>query len=134
MTPNALQDANEGHRRIACASLFYKSLISCSRCLDLCVLCREVEPVENHLKDMLQQLNGFLATKASEKAGICQGERTLLTSVDKSVLGSLFVHLCACRHCIQIGGFFCFVFVISRRRRGSSMYTDLLDQQMGGLL
>lgn len=98
--------------RIACASLFYRSLISCSRCLDLCVLCREVEPAENHLKEMLQQLNGFLATKPSEKGVVCQGERTLLASVEKSVLGSAFVHLCACHLCIQIVLFFFVLFFV----------------------
>uniref|UniRef100_A0AAQ5YQV9 Serine/threonine-protein kinase PLK n=1 Tax=Amphiprion ocellaris TaxID=80972 RepID=A0AAQ5YQV9_AMPOC len=36
--------------------------------------CREVEPSENHLKDMLQQLNSIIATKPSEKAVIRQEE------------------------------------------------------------
>lgn len=35
---------------------------------------REVEPAENHLKDMLQQLNSVMAAKPSEKATVCQGE------------------------------------------------------------
>uniref|UniRef100_A0AAQ6ADL7 Serine/threonine-protein kinase PLK n=1 Tax=Amphiprion ocellaris TaxID=80972 RepID=A0AAQ6ADL7_AMPOC len=35
---------------------------------------REVEPSENHLKDMLQQLNSIIATKPSEKAVIRQEE------------------------------------------------------------
>ncbi|CAJ1054028.1 serine/threonine-protein kinase PLK1 [Xyrichtys novacula] len=35
---------------------------------------REVEPSENHLKDMLQQLNSIIAAKPSEKAVICQEE------------------------------------------------------------
>lgn len=43
----------------------------------VCVLCREAEPAENHLKDMLQQLNTLIATKPSEKATICQGEHSL---------------------------------------------------------
>lgn len=52
-----------------------------------CAFClREVEPAENNLKEMLQQLNSFLATKPSEKVAICQGERT-------SALGSVFVCL-----------------------------------------
>uniref|UniRef100_A0A8P4KDI7 Serine/threonine-protein kinase PLK n=1 Tax=Dicentrarchus labrax TaxID=13489 RepID=A0A8P4KDI7_DICLA len=40
----------------------------------LCVLCREPEPSENHLKDMLQQLNSIIAAKPSEKAVVCQEE------------------------------------------------------------
>lgn len=36
---------------------------------------REVEPAENHLKDMLQQLVSVMAAKPSEKATVCQGER-----------------------------------------------------------
>ncbi|XP_068445496.1 serine/threonine-protein kinase PLK1 [Clinocottus analis] len=35
---------------------------------------REAEPMECHLKDMLQQLNSIIAAKPSEKAVICQGE------------------------------------------------------------
>ncbi|XP_060910946.1 serine/threonine-protein kinase PLK1 [Labrus mixtus] len=35
---------------------------------------REPEQAENHLKDMLQQLNSIIAAKPSEKAVICQGE------------------------------------------------------------
>lgn len=35
---------------------------------------REVEPSENNLKDMLQQLNSIIAAKPSEKAVICQEE------------------------------------------------------------
>ncbi|XP_022076396.2 serine/threonine-protein kinase PLK1 isoform X2 [Acanthochromis polyacanthus] len=35
---------------------------------------REVEPSENHLKDMLEQLNSIIATKPSEKAVIRQEE------------------------------------------------------------
>lgn len=38
------------------------------------LLCRDAEPSECHLKDMLQQLNGILAAKPSEKAVIRQGE------------------------------------------------------------
>lgn len=37
-------------------------------------MCREVEPSENHLKDMLQQLNSIIAAKPSEKAVVRQGE------------------------------------------------------------
>lgn len=49
----------------------------------VCVLCRESEPAENHLKDMLQQLNTLIATKPSEKATICQGEHSLHARVYK---------------------------------------------------
>ncbi|XP_070684633.1 serine/threonine-protein kinase PLK1 [Pempheris klunzingeri] len=35
---------------------------------------REPEPAENHLKDMLQQLNSIIAAKPSEKPVICQEE------------------------------------------------------------
>lgn len=55
--------------------------------LDLPVVVREVEPAENHLKDMLQQLNTLMASKPSEKATICQGESTPLTLVDMSFCG-----------------------------------------------
>lgn len=54
---------------------------------DLCVVVREVEPAENHLKDMLQQLNTLMAAKPSEKATICQGESTPRTLVDMSFCG-----------------------------------------------
>lgn len=37
-------------------------------------LSREPEPAENHLKDMLQQLNVLIAAKPSEKAVVCQGD------------------------------------------------------------
>lgn len=37
-------------------------------------LSREPEPAENHLKDMLQQLNILIAAKPSEKAVVCQGD------------------------------------------------------------
>lgn len=50
----------------------------------LCVpLCREPEPAENHLKDMLQQLNTIIAAKPSEKPIIRQGECGLSSCVDK---------------------------------------------------
>ncbi|XP_037620896.1 serine/threonine-protein kinase PLK1 [Sebastes umbrosus] len=35
---------------------------------------RDPEPAENHLKDMLQQLNSIIAAKPSEKAVVCQEE------------------------------------------------------------
>lgn len=54
-------------------------------CCGLCVLCREAEPSENHLKDMLQQLNSIIAAKPHEKAVICQGECRLFSLVDKSL-------------------------------------------------
>lgn len=82
---------------------------------------RDVEPAENYLKDMLQQLNTLMATKPSEKATICQGDSTPLTLVDMFfVVKSLYIHL--------------FVIYICRRSRRSCMCSYLLDQQVGGLL
>lgn len=46
--------------------------------MKVCVLFREPEPAENHLKDMLQQLIGLVAAKPSEKAVVCQGDWTLI--------------------------------------------------------
>lgn len=44
-------------------------------------MCREVDPSENHLKDMLQQLNSIIAAKPSEKAVVRQGECWLFMTV-----------------------------------------------------
>lgn len=51
--------------------------------LSVCV-CREAEPLECHLKDMLQQLNSIIAAKPAEKAIIRQGERRLPSLVERS--------------------------------------------------
>lgn len=87
-----------------------RALFCVVKCLDLCVLCRETEPAENHLKDMLQQLNTLIAAKPSEKASVCQGECTLLAVVD-SFSVCIFHHLCACQHCAQRVFFSVFVFL-----------------------
>lgn len=54
------------HRRIAEGSL-------CLLFVNPLVFVREVEPPENHLKDMLQQLTSVMAAKPSEKTTVCQG-------------------------------------------------------------
>lgn len=110
-----------------------RALFCVVKCLDVCVLCREAEPAENHLKDMLQQLNTLIAAKPSEKASVCQGECTLLTVVD-ILLGSVFVYLIIFVLVNTVYKVFSFLFCISRRGRGSCMCSYLLDQQMGGLL
>lgn len=70
----------------------------------MCIpVCREPEPAENHLKDMLQQLNTIIAAKPSEKAVIHQGECRFFSCVDKE--STLF-----CIRCIQS---FCSVFVFA---------------------
>lgn len=58
----------------------------------VCVLFREPEPAENHLKDMLQQLVGLIAAKPSEKAVVCQGDCTLTPFI---------VMTCAFQHQLQ---------------------------------
>lgn len=59
------------------------------KCRALHFLCRDAEPAENHLKDMLHQLNSIIAAKPSEKAVVCQGESKVVSSHDGSSLVSV---------------------------------------------
>lgn len=62
--------------QLALCGIILKSSFCVLKCIFIYGVCRDVEPVEIHLKDMLQQLNGLIAAKPSEKAVICQGECT----------------------------------------------------------
>lgn len=86
--------------------------------MSVCVVFREPELPENHLKDLLQQLVGLIAAKPSEKAVVCQGDGTLTPF-----------------HCVFLSiSTLTLFFSRSRRGRGSRLYSHLLDQQMGRLL
>lgn len=112
--------------------ILQETFCSVLKCRALYFLCRDSEPAENNLKDMLHQLNSIIAAKPSEKAVICQGERRLLSLHDKSFLvffsfsdphfrDLIFVPVSVSLFCL----------CVSRRGRGSCMYSHLLDQQMG---
>lgn len=115
--------------------ILQETFCSVLKCRALYFLCRDSEPAENNLKDMLHQLNSIIAAKPSEKAVICQGERRLLSLHDKSFFvffsfsdphfrDLIFVPVSVSLFCL----------CVSRRGRGSCMYSHLLDQQMGWLL
>lgn len=79
-------------------------------------MCREAEPEECYLKDMLQQLNSIISAKPSEKAVIRQGESSRLQELPK--LSAVLVSPSYRKPLV-------FDF---RGSRGSCVYSHLLDQ------
>lgn len=123
--------------RYVLCDILQETFCSVLKCRALYFLCRDSEPAENNLKDMLHQLNSIIAAKPSEKAVICQGERRLLSLHDKSFFVLFFFSFSDphFRDLIFVPvsvSLFCLC--VSRRGRGSCMYSHLLDQQMGWLL
>lgn len=70
---------------------------------------REVEPAENHLKDLLQQLTSVTAAKPSDRPTVCQGESGGAPYISRlEVLGGYApVQL---SHNVVVVGFFCVLF------------------------